>query len=291
MQPASSTAKARSQFIGAMVMFGTIGIFVRHIPLSSSVIAVSRGIIGTLFLLLLTRLRKKKLDFAAIRRNIVLLLISGACIGVNWILLFESYRYTTVATATLCYYMAPIFVILAAPLLVHEKLTVKKLLCVAAAMVGMVLVSGVLETGISSLSEIKGICCGVGAAAFYASVILMNKKFKDISAYDRTILQLAQASVVLLPYTLLTESVALGDLTPTAILMLLFVGVFHTGLTYVLYFGSMQDLSAQNIALFSYIDPIVAIILSALLLQEPFTLFSLIGAVLILGAALVSDLT
>ena len=274
----------------SMFIFGTIGIFVRHIPFPSSVIALARGGIGMMFLLLVVVLSKQKLSASDIRRNLLPLCLSGFFLGFNWILLFEAYRYTTVATATLCYYLAPVFVILVSPLILKEKLTAKKLICVAVALLGMVFVSGVLETGLPSAGEGKGILFGIAAATFYASVVLCNKHIHDISSYDMTIMQLGIATVVLLPYTLLTESVGDLQFTAGALGMLLFVAIVHTGVAYALYFSSMQGLSSHTIAIFSYVDPIVAIMLSALLLHEPMGISGIIGAVLILGSTLISGL-
>lgn len=284
--------KAKLELIASMFIFGTIGIFVRHIPLPSSMIALVRGFVGAFFVLLFVYLKKSKLDKAAIRKNFVMLALSGAFIGINWILLFESYHYTTVATATLCYYMQPIFVILASPILLKEKLTPKKVICVLVALVGMVFVSGVLQTGIPALSEAKGILYGLGAALFYATVVLMNKKITNISAYDKTIMQLGMGAIVLSPYVMLTQNFATATLsmTPSLWALLLFVGLVHTGVAYALYFDSMKDLKAQTIAIFSYIDPIVAIILSALLLKENMGLYGVIGAVLVLGSTFISEL-
>lgn len=287
-----NTRRAKSELAASMVIFGTIGIFVRHIPLPSSFIAVVRGFLGAGFVFLFLCLKKQKPDTAAIRRNLLLLVLSGACIGVNWILLFESYQYTTVATATLCYYMQPIFVILASPIFLKEKLTLRKILCVAAALLGMVFVSGVLQTGIPAPSEARGILYGLGAAVFYAVVILMNQGIKNISAYDKTMLQLGTGAAVLLPYVLLTESVGeiTAAMTAPVLAFLLIVALVHTGVAYVLYFSSMGQLKAQTIAIFSYIDPIIAIVLSALLLKESIGIFGIIGAVLVLGATFTSEL-
>lgn len=281
---------ARLGLIGAMFVFGTIGIFVRYIPLPSSIIALVRGVVGTLFLLLFLKIKKKPLDKVAIKNNLWVLCLSGGFIGVNWILLFESYRYTTVATATLCYYLAPVFVIIAAPFVLKEKNSLKKWICVLVALIGMVFVSGVAETGISGLAELRGILLGVGAAVFYASVMLLNKKLKNIGVYDKTIFQLATAAIVVLPYALLTENVTQLDWNPLAIMMLAVVGIVHTGISYALYFGSMSHLKAQTIAIFSYVDPVVAIILSALILNETLTPLGILGAVLVLGSTLVSEL-
>lgn len=278
---------ARLSLIISMTVFGTIGLFRRFIPLPSGMIAFFRGLIGTLFLLLVVIVSKRKSDGRAIKRNLPWLVLSGAFIGINWILLFEAYNYTSVATATLCYYMAPIFVIIASPFLLKEKLRLKQALCVAVALCGMVLVSGVLGGG---EVDVAGILCGLGAAVFYASVILLNKKISGISAYDKTIVQLASATAVILPYTLIAERGASVSVTPTVIILLLVVGAIHTGASYTLYFGSLGSLSAQTAAIFSYVDPVVAILLSAVVLREKIGVAEIIGAVLILGAAAVSEL-
>ena len=281
---------AKASLILAMVIFGTIGIFRNYIPLPSGSVACARGILGVAFLLVFIKIKKIKMDRESIKKHLWILLVSGGFIGLNWVLLFESYRYTSVAVATLCYYMAPIFVMIVSPFLLKEKLTVKKVLCVIVALIGMVFVSGVLDGGISDVSEMKGILFGLGAAALYATVIMMNQKLREVPTYDKTIMQLGAAAVVLIPYILFVEDLSAVVLTPLIVFMLIIVGVVHTGIAYALYFGSMNGLKAQTVALFSYIDPIVAIILSAMFLKEPMTIYSAIGAVLVLGATMISEL-
>ena len=281
---------AKASLILAMVIFGTIGIFRKYIPLPSGIVACARGLLGVVFLLVFIKIKKIKMAREAIKEHLWILLVSGGFIGLNWVLLFESYRYTSVAVATLCYYMAPIFVMIVSPFLLKEKLTVKKVLCVIVALIGMVFVSGVLDGGISDISELKGILFGLGAAALYATVVMMNQKLGKVPTYDKTIMQLGAAAVVLIPYILFVEDLSAVVLTPLIVFMLIIVGVVHTGIAYALYFGSMNGLKAQTVALFSYIDPIVAIILSAMFLKEPMTIYSAIGAVLILGATMISEL-
>ena len=281
---------AKISLILSMVIFGTIGIFRKFIPLPSGIVACARGILGVTFLLAFIKIKKIKMDRESIGNHWKILVISGAFIGLNWVLLLESYRYTSVAVATLCYYMAPIFVMMVSPFLLKEKLTAKKILCVLAALLGMVFVSGILDGGISDISELKGVLFGLGAAALYASVVLMNQKLRKVPTYDKTIMQLAVAAAVLIPYIFVAEDFSGVTLTPFIVVMLFIVGVVHTGIAYALYFGSMNDLKAQTVALFSYIDPIVAIILSALFLKEPMTIYSGIGAVLVLGATMISEL-
>ena len=274
----------------SMFIFGTIGLFRRWIDLPSSLVAMARGAIGMCFLLLVLRLRRGRLDRLAIRRALPVLCLSSAALGINWILLFEAYNYTSVATATLCYYFAPMFIILASPLLLKERLTARKLLCVFAAFVGMVFVSGVLKTGFSGASELRGVALGLCAAVFYACVVILNKRLTDLPAYDRTILQLGLSAVVLLPYVLLTEPVGELRFTAVSLALLLVVGVVHTGFAYALYFGALPQVKVQTAAILSYIDPVVAVLLSALLLREQMGVLGAVGAVLVIGAALVSEL-
>lgn len=286
----NAVIRAKRDLIFSVSVFGTIGIFVRWIGLPSSVIALVRGAVGAAFLLLLARFRHAPIDRAALRSRWQLLLLSAAMMSFNWITLFEAYRYTTVATATLCYYMAPIFVTLISPILLKERLTAQKLLCVFLALAGMVFVSGVPQSGLPGPSEAKGILLALCSAALYAGVILINKYLAGVPAYDRTLLQLAGAAAVMIPYILLTEDLSAMSVTPLGAVLLLIVAVFHTGWCYALYFGSMTVLSAQTVALFSYIDPIVAILLSALLLKEPLGWSGILGAALVLGSTLVSEL-
>lgn len=284
------SSRARMQMIASLVIFGTIGIFVRSIPLPSAVIANVRGFVGVGFLAAVMALKKQPLHIRAIRRNLPALCLSGVFLGLNWIFLFEAYRYTTVATATLCYYMDPVLVVLASPL-VHERLTGRKLLCAGVALAGMIPVSGVLQSGFSGAGELRGVALGLGAAVLYAAIVLMNKTLSPgLSAYDKTVVQLGVSALVLLPYNLLTSRGALTGAGAAAWGLLILVGVVHTGLAYALYFGAVEFLPVQSSALLSYIDPVVAIFLSAVLLHEELTPATLLGAVMILGSTLVSEM-
>jgi len=281
---------AKLRLIFAMTAFGTLGLFIRVIPLPSSMIALVRGAVGSGFLLLVCALRRTMPDKAAIRRNLKFLLPCGIAMGFNWILLFEAYRYTTVAVATLCYYLSPVIILLLSPLLLKEKLTGLKAGCIAAALVGMFLVSGVVQGGVGS-TGFTGILLGLGAAVLYAFIVLLSKQLTDIRAFDTTIMELSISAVVMLVYNFITvDFTVLLACPPVGLVSLAVVAIFHTGVCYALYFGALPLLSAQTAALFSYIDPVVAILLSALFLHEPMDGLSIIGAVLILGSTLFGEL-
>ena len=279
---------ARLKLIVVMLLFGTIGIFVRTISMPSSIIALVRGIIGSIFLLLVVFARRTGIDMSAVKRNWWKLLLSGGCIGVNWILLFEAYRFTTVATATLCYYLQPVIVVLGSALVLKEKLSIRKLLCVLVAILGMIPVSGVLES-MPTAGEVTGILLATGAALLYGINILTNKTMKGLSPFDMTIFCMITATLTLLPYTLLTEDWSAIVWEPQSLLLLLVVGIIHTGVAYALYYSALEKMKAQEVAIYGYIDPICAILLSALLLSEPLTVGIVIGAVMILGATYISE--
>ena len=283
--------KSYLMLIASMLIFGTTGIFRRFIPLSSGMLAFSRGLLGSAFLALFMRLSRRHSDEKLGLKTLLLLVLTGALIGFNWIFLFEAYNYTSVATATMCYYMQPTIVILLSPLFLHERLTRRRLLCAAAAVSGMILVSGITGGTEASARNLTGVFFGLGAAVLYAAVVILNKKIALDDAYRRTAIQLAGAAVTLLPYLLLTEDFSAIHLSAASIALVLFVGAVHTGFAYALYFGSMKRLKAQSIAVLSYIDPVFALLLSAAVLHESLSPIALIGAALIIGSALISELS
>lgn len=281
--------KAKLFLLSSMSIFGTIGVFRRYIPFPSGMISLCRALIGTVFLLSFVFIKGSKLDFPAIKKNLKLLIIAGILLGFNWILLFEAYQYTAVSTATLCYYMEPVFFILAAAVVLKEKLTLKSFFCVIAALVGMGLVSGFTDTNINMLADSKGILLGLAAAVLYTSVVLISKHLKEIDGANVSLVQLATASIVLIPYVFIVEDTSTVQFTPLNISMLLIIGIVHTGIAYALYYSCLKDLKSQTVALYSYIDPVVSVLLAILILNESMTLIKLIGAILILGAALVNE--
>lgn len=274
--------------IVSMLIFGTIGVLVKNIPLPSSVIALARSAIGAVFLAVWTFITGKKISLEAIGRNFKFLLPAGVFLGVNWILLFESYRHTTVAIATVCYYLAPVFIVLASPLLLGERLTVRKTVFAALALFGTVLVSGAVDGGGVSVA---GIALATGAAVLYAAIVLLNKKLDGISSNDATLTQLAITAVVMTVYVGVTEDFSSFSLSGREWSLLAVAGVVHTGLAYALYFGAVQKLDAQTSAIYSYIDPVFAVILSAVVLGEPMTVITAIGALLVLGSTFLSEIT
>ena len=280
---------AKIQLASAMVIFGTIGLFIRTIDLPSSVIAMVRGFVGSLFLLGLIVASRGKISWQDIIRNKKVLILSGAFLGINWILLFEAFRYTTLASATLVYYLAPVIVIIVSAIFFKESLEPLKVVCVGLALIGMVLVSGLVGSDLSNGPNLTGIFFALGAAICYAAVILMSQRLESISAYDGTIIQLATSGLVLLPYVLMTEDFKTLTVDRSSLYSLAIVAIIHTGVAYALYFSAMRKLKAQTIAIYSYLDPLVAVIASSLILKEKVTVMTAVGGLLILGSTLFSE--
>ena len=279
----------RLMMIFSMVIFGTLGVFVRNIPVSSGELALYRAILAALLIAVYLGITKQKIPFANIKKEVPLLLASGVAMGVNWIFLFQAYKYTTVSLATLSYYFAPVIVTVACPFLFKEKLTGKQIICFLMSTAGLVMITGIGKIG--SNTDFIGILWGLGAAFFYAVVILLNKFIKGVEGIHRTFLQFLSAIVILIPYVAVTGGVTLGQLHTVGWINLLIVGLLHTGITYCLYFSALKELPGQKAAILSYIDPLVAVVISVTVLGESMTVWQAVGGLLILGFTLWNEVS
>lgn len=280
--------KYKIGLITAMLIWGSIGIFVKYIDFTSTEIAIARAIVGSIFLIVFSIVSKENLSKEKIKSNLLVLICCGICLCFNWIFLFQAYHYTTISTATICYYLAPIIVMFISPFILKEKLTFIKVSCIIAAMIGMLCIVGIDKNSIGT-NNIIGILYGLSAACFYAGVVILNKFLKDISGRDSSIVQLSVAAIFLLPYVIFTEKINLVGISSRSIILLLIVGIVHTGIAYLLYFTVIQKLESQTVAIYSYIDPISAIIMSSIILNENMTLLQVAGGILILGSTFISE--
>ncbi len=281
--------KATASYISALCIYGTIGWVLAYVDLPSEVVVLCRGVLGTAFILLFILVTKRGFDTAATRANLGWLALSGVCLGLNWVFLFAAYRATTVAVASLCNYMAPVIVIIMAPLILGEKRSAKKAACAAVAVLGMVLVSGVLAGGAQGVAA-EGIGLGLAAAAGFAVMVVCNKKMGPVPVFEKAALQLAFATLAALPFVIAGNWGQ--ELSPDAVSvgLVVLLGLLHTGVAYCLYFGALGVLSAQSIAVLGYIEPAVSVLVSAFILGEPLSVAGWVGAALIIGAAAVSEL-
>ena len=284
-----SERNAKIIMASAMALFGTIGVITYHIDLPSSVIVMGRGLVSVPFLLLIIWITKNKISREDIRSNATILVASGLCLGLNWLCLFEAYKTIEISTATLCNYLTPAFVILVSPILLKEKLTWPKLICVLVAILGLAMISGIFESGLSGINT-YGITCGIMAAVFYTGMIILNKKLKVIGPFDRTLIQLATAAVLVTVYSLITVNFSEVNFTTKSVLLVVLLGVVQTAICFTMYFGSMKSLKTETVAIYGYLEPIVSITLSVLILGEDLGVMGWTGAALLLGSTLVCEL-
>ena len=280
----------RGLFAISMAIFGTIGLFVRYIPLPSAEISLYRALLAIVLVGGYLLLTKEKISFKNYKKELMVLLLSGAAMGFNWIFLFAAYKCTTVSVATLSYYFAPVIVTVLSPLLFKEKMTLKKVICFIFSTLGLVLLTDIGNLK-GNMLHIKGIAFGITAAILYATVMLLNKLIKGIGGIHRTFLQFLAAVVVLVPYVFLTDGVNIATLKYEGLISLLIVGVIHTGITYLLYFSSLKEMDGQQAAVLSYIDPLVAVLISVFILKENITLVQIMGGVLILLFTLFNEIS
>lgn len=280
--------KAKLSMVLSMIIFGSIAPFVKNISISSSEIALFRSVIALIIIGSFLIISNGKIQFKMRKKEVVLLFFSGAALGFNWIFLFEAYKYTTVSLATLSYYFAPVILVALSPLLLGERFSVLSSLCFCAATAGLIMIIGVSGNS-GDKGSLFGIILGLVAALLYATVIILNKFITDIPGLNRTFLQFVAASVVLLPYVLLTDGINISTLNLNGILYLITVGVIHSGIAYCLYFSSVKLLSGTQVALLSYIDPLVAVFISFVFMNEKISLLQGIGGFIILLSTLINE--
>ena len=271
-------------YILSMLIFGTNGWVVSHISFQGAQIVLLRTLIGGAVLTALVLLRGG-FDREAVRAERVPLVLGGAALGFNWVALFEAYRLLNVSLATLIYYVGPMLILLLSPVLFREKLTRQKLLAVGIVAVGLVCISGSIAFGGMNTA---GLLTAMLSALFYASLIAFNKRITRTPGMQTAAIELDVAFVVVLVYVLLT--VGLPHPKAADVPFIAVIGLVNTGLAYVLYFSGLQKLPGQSVALISYVDPVSALLFSALLLNEKMTPVQVIGAVLIIGGAMLGEL-
>ncbi|WP_430884404.1 DMT family transporter [Fusibacter sp. JL216-2] len=278
------------KIIIAMLIYGSIGVFVRNIDLSAIQIAFLRATTGSAFLAIVSMILNRSSKLRVEKNSLKIYLLSGALLGLNWYFLFKAFEYTSISSAILVYYLTPTIVILLSPFVLNESLNLHKLLCMGAGIIGlsMIVVSD-MNASLQGQDNLKGIGFALLAAVFYASVILINKKYPGADGLGTTVVQLIASGLVLIPVLVASggfESIALKG---TSLWLILILGLVHTGIAYLLYFSSMKVLDGQTVAIYCYIDPISAMVFAWIFLGEPVSYPQAIGGVFILGATYYID--
>ena len=273
-------------FIASMVIFGTIGAVVRYINLPSGEIALFRGFLGILFLLPFLLINKTDRFGKYLNANIKVLFVSGFALAGNWILLLNAFKHTTIALAVVSYYTAPVMAMVMSIFVLKEKISPFKLLTVLLTLAGMFMVLNVGDNDISSQKNLIGILYGLSAAFCYALVMLLNKFIRNMDGLETTVPQLFFATVVLFLYVIFADEMYPIYQSGLSLILLVVLGIVHTGAGFLFFFSGMKGLKTQEIAVLSYFDPLVSVFISLFIFNESMNVIQSLGAILILSTTL-----
>ena len=275
------------KYIASLLLFGSNGIVASYIALSSYEIVYLRTMIGSLFLLVLFLLLRQKWNVREHRKELGYIALSGFAMGIGWIFLYEAYQQVGVGTASLLYYCGPVIVMALTPFFFKESLTRKKCLGFAIVLLGILFVNG------QAFQEGKtgwGLFCGGMAAILYAVLVIANKKAVHISGMENSMLQLIFSFLAVAVFLCFRQGLVVeiptGDLLPV-----LFLGLVNTGVGCYLYFSAIGHLQAQTVAVCGYLEPLSAVVFSAVLLGESMMLLQAAGVAFIIGGALFAEIS
>lgn len=286
MRNLSRTGDKMVYLILALLLFGSNGIVASYINLNSYEIVFLRTLLGSVTLIIVFFATKRKLTFFKYKCQSAFLTISGIAMGASWIFLYDAYDKIGVSIASLLYYCGPIIVMALSPVVFRERLTKPKVISFFAVLAGIFLVNG---TVFNENKNVWGIFCGLMSAVCYSFMVIFNKKAKDITGLENSMIQLFISFLTVAVFVGIKQGYGI-DVDRASVLPVLVLGLLNTGLGCYLYFSSIGRLPVQTVAICGYLEPLSAVIFSMIFLNEIMLPMQLIGAVLIIGGAIYGEL-
>ena len=277
--------KSYLKYFTTLLLFGSNGIVASLIDLSSYEIVFLRTMIGSALLVALFFLTGGKLTFYRKGTQFLYLTISGVAMGASWMFLYEAYQQIGVSISSLLYYCGPVVVMALSPLLFKEKLTSTKIIGFAAVLCGIFLVNG---TSMGGSGNSFGFFCGLMSALMYAFMVIFNKKARDITGLENSMLQLLISFLTVAVFVGLKQGYAIS-IPQESILPMIFLGLVNTGIGCYFYFSSIGGLPVQTVAICGYLEPLSAVVFSLVFLHEAMLPLQIVGAILILGGAMFGE--
>ncbi len=278
-------SKAFIKYISALLLFGLNGIVASHIPLNSYEIVFLRTLIGSILLIALFLMGKGKFHIKAYKKDAIFIVLSGIAMGTSWMFLYEAYQQIGVSLSSLLYYCGPVIVMILSPLIFREKLTAPKLLGFVTVLVGIFLVNG----NTVGSSNPWGLFCGAMSAVMYFFMVTLNKQSKNISGMENSVIQLVISFLTVAVFMGVKQGFAL-DVPASAWGWIIVLGILNTGIGCYLYFSPLAKLPVQTVAVCGYLEPLSAVVFATLLLGEKMTIVQIVGAVCIIGGAMIGEL-
>lgn len=273
-------------YIAALCLFGSNGVVALNIALESYQIVMLRTLIASVFLCLAYFVSGGRMRALEYKKDMACIAVSGAAMGISWIFLFEAYVLAGVSIPTLAYYCGPVIVMALSPFIFGEKITIFKIAGLGSVAAGMLLVNGAeLHSGGIS----RGLFYGLAAALMYSFMVIFNKKAKNVTGLENSAMQMCVACAVSTVYAVGKGLPSIAGVIEFAV-PVMFLGLINTGVGCYLYFTSIQKLPAASVAVCGYLEPLSALLFSAVMLNEKLSYAQLLGAALIIGGAAMGEL-
>lgn len=265
--------------IAGAVCFSTAILFVRMTEgMAVGSIAFFRSLFGFLFLCLFLPRNPAALRVRAYRPAVGRLVALGLTVGLTVFLFTYSIQHTTAAIAALLVNSAPIYVAVLAPLLLHEAPARFTRISIPLAAVGMVLL---VDPGAIKLEweTMDGVVAATLSGVTYGMAMMMGRGLRHhVSGYTQTLWSLGITTLMLLPFAFGTP----GGILLDNLLILIPLGIFSLGLSYLFYFMGLERINAQVVSVVSLFEPVSGILIGILVFGEMLTLFGAAGGALIL---------
>ncbi len=278
--------KAFIKYLSALLLFGLNGIVASNISLSSYEIVFLRTLIGSVLLVILFLIGKGKFHIKEYKKDTVFIVLSGIAMGTSWMFLYEAYQQIGVSLASLLYYCGPVIVMILSPLIFKEKFTIPKIVGFATVLVGIVLVNGNVTNGNGNN---WGLLCGGLSAVMYCFMVTLNKQSKNITGMENSVIQLFVSFLTVAIFVGIKQGFVINVPTNDW-LWIIILGIVNTGIGCYLYFSPLSKLPVQTVAVCGYLEPLSAVIFATVLLGEKMTIVQIIGAVCIIGGAMIGEL-
>lgn len=269
-----------------MIIWGSLGVFTRSIPLSALSLAFLRAFIALPVLFVVMKM--KKVD--KVKWQLLMpYLISGVLLGFGWLTLFYGFKHTSISSAVIIYNMCPVYVMIFAPLVLKETISKIQIGVIFASFIGLFLIVG------HNLLEgygYMGLALSAVSGMLYATIVLINRSIKvRVDNQVATFVQILTSMMVLLPFVLMDgDIIRVVNLDPMAITYTILLGILHTGVAYTIFFSLYEHMKSVEIVSYSFLEPLFGILFSVIFVGETLTFVQIVGGFLILGSTYIGEM-
>lgn len=276
----------RIKLVFVMIIWGSLGVFTRSIPLSALSLSFLRALIALPILFIVMKMKKANKVKCSLLKPYI---ISGVLLGFGWLTLFYGFKHTSISSAVIIYNMCPVYVIIAAPIVLKETISKIQIAVIFISFLGLFLIIGHnLTEGYGYMGLILSAISGM----LYATIVLINRSIKvRVDNQTATFVQIFTAMTVLLPFVLFEGNIfTVVRLDALAVIYTILLGILHTGMAYTMFFSIYEHMKSVEIVSFSFLEPLFGILFSVIFVGERLTLLQTFGGILILGSTYIGEI-